>query len=287
MSAVDGAVPPGTTLRHLEVPGGTLAVHDATPAGVPRGTALLVPGFSGSKEDFGPVLPLLAERGWRVVAVDQRGQHQSPGSDDPGAYTPSALGADLRHLLDVLEIATVHLVGHSFGGLVARQAVLQDPARFASLVLLDSGPAALLGPRTESFAFLRPILEDGGLPALWEVSQSLPVDPAKPVVTPETRAFLRTRFLAHSPTAMLAMAESLTTEPDRVEDLRAAGVPVVVVYGERDDAWSPAEQDAMAERLGAPVVVIPDAWHSPAAENPALTAQVLSDLWAALAEAPQ
>jgi pimeloyl-ACP methyl ester carboxylesterase len=36
-------------------------------------------------------------------------------------------------------------------------------------------------------------------------------------------------------------------------------------------------QDEMAERLDAAVIVIPDAVHSPAAENPGLTVQVLRD----------
>ena len=44
-----------------------------------RGTALLVAGYPGSKEDFAPLLAPLAEAGYRVVALDQRGQFESPG----------------------------------------------------------------------------------------------------------------------------------------------------------------------------------------------------------------
>ena len=84
-------------------------------------------------------------------------------------------------------------------------------------------------------------------------------------------------MLGSSPAGLLAMAESLTTEPDRVAELAELDLPLLVVYGEADDAWSPAQQDEMAERLGAPVIVVPDAFHSPAAENPGLTAQVLRD----------
>jgi pimeloyl-ACP methyl ester carboxylesterase len=88
-------------------------------------------------------------------------------------------------------------------------------------------------------------------------------------------AFLEKRFLAGSPAALHGMGDALVSEPDRVEELRETGVPVLVVYGEGDDAWTPAQQDEMASRLGCPVVVVPDAMHSPAAENPAATADAL------------
>ena len=43
----------------------------------------------------------------------------------------------------------LHLVGHSFGGLVTRAAVLAEPALFTSLTLLGSGPAKLSGRRAD------------------------------------------------------------------------------------------------------------------------------------------
>src|SRR5437763_10434838 len=50
-------------------------------------TVLMVAGFTGSKEDFAPLLRPLRTAGHRVVALDQRGQYQSPGPDDSAAYT--------------------------------------------------------------------------------------------------------------------------------------------------------------------------------------------------------
>lgn len=274
MSAVAGGLPEGVTARTVEVPGGPLALLETAGDG---GTVLMVPGFTGSKEDFTPVLPLLADRGFRVLAVDQRGQHESPGPDDPSAYTTEALGRELLDLLDALGTGPVHLVGHSFGGLVSRAALLADPGRFRSFALMDSGPSALTGPRADALPFLRPILVEGGLQAVWEASRSMPVDPTKPPVSEDVRDFLEARFFGSSAAGLLGMSDALLSEPDRVEELRATGVPVLVLYGEGDDAWSPQVQDEMAERLGAPVVVVPQAWHSPAVENPALTAQVLGD----------
>src|SRR3954470_20839418 len=52
-----------------------------------RGTVLMVAGYTGSKEDFAPLLAPLADAGYRVVAIDQRGQYESPGPDDPAAYS--------------------------------------------------------------------------------------------------------------------------------------------------------------------------------------------------------
>jgi pimeloyl-ACP methyl ester carboxylesterase len=75
------------------------------------------------------------------------------------------------------------------------------------------------------------------------------------------------------------MADSLLTEPDRVAELRATGVPVLVCFGDADDAWSPADQRDMAARLGAEVAVVSDAGHSPAIDQPAVTAATLAAFW--------
>ena len=66
---------------------------------------LLVPGFTGSKEDFGPVLAPLAAAGHRVVAVDQRGQLDSPGAGDAASYSPDLLARDLLAFVDALGLA--------------------------------------------------------------------------------------------------------------------------------------------------------------------------------------
>jgi pimeloyl-ACP methyl ester carboxylesterase len=75
------------------------------------------------------------------------------------------------------------------------------------------------------------------------------------------------------------MGEALLGEPDRVGELAGCPLPLLVAYGERDNAWQPATQAAMAHRLGAEHVVIEGAAHSPAVENTAATVTALAAFW--------
>lgn len=272
------------TPRRFPGRAGPLAALDTGGTG-PRGTVLLVAGFTGSKEDFAPLLAPLARAGYRVVAVDQRGQYESPGPDDPAAYTVAELAADVVAVASVLreETGTPHLVGHSFGGLVGRAAVLADPAAFRSLTLMGSGPARLAGPRVALLEHLGPLLDSGGVPLVQATLEQLAMTDERAQAVPEpTRAFYARRFLGNTAAGLRGMAEAMTTEPDRVAELAATGVPVLVLYGEADDAWSPAEQADMARRLGARHVVVPQAVHSPAVENPDRTLEALVSFWSAL-----
>jgi pimeloyl-ACP methyl ester carboxylesterase len=130
---------------------GSFAILEAQPSrGVTfRRPAVLIPGFTGSKEDFLPILEPLASAGRRVYAFDQRGQYQSPHAPGRAGYAPAELAADVLAIADAVapDAEGVHLVGHSMGGLIAREAVLKRAATFLSLTLLGSGPAGLGGER--------------------------------------------------------------------------------------------------------------------------------------------
>ncbi|MDO9380658.1 MAG: alpha/beta hydrolase [Nocardioidaceae bacterium] len=265
-------VPAGVHLVTVSTPRGELAGLEAVPDGEARGHVLLVPGFTGSKEDFTPVLPLLAAAGWHATAYDQRGQWQSEGADDAD-YSLEGFAADALAIRAVAsrDHRTSHLVGHSFGGLVAQAAVLADPSAWSGLTLLCSGPGAFDVP--DKLAQLRAFVhavDDLGLEALHRV-RAADAEPA----TPQVQQFLHDRFVANTPRSVAAIAGHLTTAPDRVDAVAATGVPVHVVRGRDDDAWPHAVQDEMAARYGTTVLVVDGSAHSPAVENPPAAARAL------------
>ena len=117
-----------------------LAVHEwpaaRTDAGAPAPVAVLVHGIAGWWRTWWRVGPSLAARGWRVVAVDQRGHGASPPID--GLATATSLADDLVATLEALDIVPVDLVvAHSLGAAVAMELAYRRPGLVHRLVLED------------------------------------------------------------------------------------------------------------------------------------------------------
>jgi pimeloyl-ACP methyl ester carboxylesterase len=85
-------------------------------------------------------VPLLAGQ-FRVTAYDLRGHGYS--AMPPSRYTSADMALDLLALFDALSIARAHVVGHSFGGLVALHFAALYPQRVLSLTVGDSRVLAL------------------------------------------------------------------------------------------------------------------------------------------------
>ncbi|NRQ39646.1 alpha/beta hydrolase [Nonomuraea sp. NN258] len=273
-------LPPGVAPHKIETSQGTFAALEALPVSgvVERWPALLVPGLTGSKEDFIAVLMTLAQSGRRVLAVDLRGQYETPGSDDPAAYTCAALGADIDLLAQVVgDGEPVHLVGHSFGGLVAREAAIDGRTKFASFTLMSSGPAGIIGKRATNGRKIMEEVPELGLEEVWH--RRFEPEALSAGVSDEIVAFLRKRLLTNHPTGLSCMAEQVLSMHDRTEELRQVEVPTLVLFGEHDDGWPTDVQSEMAATLGAECVVVPGAVHSPAVEAPETTAAALIRFW--------
>jgi pimeloyl-ACP methyl ester carboxylesterase len=101
---------------------------------------LLVHG-SHIADAFAPLLsdPALTER-YRLVSYHRRGFAGSTHPDRPLSIAEQA--ADCRGLMGALGIDRAHVVGHSYGGVIALQLALDAPSMVHSLALLEP---ALMG----------------------------------------------------------------------------------------------------------------------------------------------
>lgn len=115
--------------------------------------AVLVHGVNGWHRTWWRVGPALAERGWRVIAVDQRGHGRSPRIR--GAATVDDIADDLEAAIERHAPPPVDLlVGHSLGAVVSMRLALRRPDIARRLVLEDP-PSIDRAADEEFFASLR------------------------------------------------------------------------------------------------------------------------------------
>ncbi|MFB6937562.1 alpha/beta hydrolase [Streptomyces sp. HUAS 31] len=283
--------PPNARAYFLDTSRGAFAVvdHPVAPGVDARGTALLLPGFTGSKEDFTLMQEPLAARGYRTIAVDGRGQHESDGpEDDESAYARGELARDVLAQAEALGArdTPLHLFGHSLGGQIARAAVLIDHTPFRSLTLMASGPAQISDSQQQRVKLLRDALAVMTMAETWEAIRAMgpPEEVGGPAKGIGGQDLLRRRWLGTKPAQLLATGRQLTTEPDRVDELAALPLPFHVLSGASDDTWPVPVLDDMAARLKARRTIIPGAEHSPNADRPLPTAEAVADFWDSVRE---
>ncbi|WP_045559088.1 alpha/beta fold hydrolase [Streptomyces sp. FxanaA7] len=277
--------PPGARAHRLRTPRGEFAVIEAGAA--VKGSVLLVPGFTGSKEDFIALHEPLAAAGYRTVAVDGRGQYESPGAEnDEAPYAQAELAQDLLAQAQAVgDGGPLHLVGHSLGGQISRAAVLRDASPFTSLTLMASGPAEISAGQQERVKLLRDALAVMDMEQVWDAIQAMEAPEPEEADTGaldaglDDRDDLRRRWLATQPAQLIATGRQLCAEPDRVAELAAVDLPKHVLSGERDDTWPIPILDDMAVRLRAHRTVVRGAEHSPNTDQPQATADALIGFW--------
>lgn len=100
-------------------------------------------GPGGSYDSFEP-LEQFADTGRQIILYDQLSCGDSEGPDDPSLWTVSLFLDQLASVRRQLAPGRVHILGHSWGGVLALEYALARPDGLASLTLIGSSPAASL-----------------------------------------------------------------------------------------------------------------------------------------------
>tara|TARA_R110000868_G_scaffold72252_5_gene210878 strand:+ start:107 stop:931 length:825 start_codon:yes stop_codon:yes gene_type:complete len=113
-------------------------------AGAPAPAPLLfISGTGGDLRNKPSAMDGPLTKHFDMVAYDQRGLGQTSKPDRP--YTMAEYADDAAALMDALGWTMAHVVGVSFGGMVAQELALRHPARIQRLVLACTSPGGAGG----------------------------------------------------------------------------------------------------------------------------------------------
>lgn len=259
-------LPDGAERVTFDVPSGRLAGMAQGEKGRPR--VLLVPGVTGSKEDFLLMLPVLADAGYRVESFDLAGQYQSADAG-PANLSPPRTHYDydlfVDDLIAVLESGAtpVHVLGYSFAGLVTQFAFARRPALFASVTLLSCPPRPGQSFRgMKRVGWLTGLGPDrwGAWLLYWGIRRNVTSVP------PGRLRFANARFAFTRRSSVNDVIGLMRHTPDAGAALANARLPKLVAVGEHD-LWPMELHAEFAQRIGAALAAY-GAGHSPCESAP-------------------
>ena len=227
-------------------------------------TVVLAHGIALTLGEWSLVTDLLLADGFRVVAFDQRGHGQSTIGTD-GISAP-VMAADLATVLEATGTTDAILVGHSMGGFLALEAVLEVPGmreRLAGLVLVATFAGDILDGAPQNRAEA-PILRSRLLPRLGAnptIGTLFAASFFGPTPSPAMLTAFLHMVLGHDHEPLLPLLEAFTSE-NLLTRLPQVDLPTVIVCGLADRTTPPRDSRRMAAAIpGARSVWVPGAGH--------------------------
>lgn len=263
----------GGVVLHLR--GGDLHVREDGDRAKPA--LLLLHGLPASMRWWDAVVPRLA-REHRVIRVDLLGQG---GSEKPRDGYGIERQADLvAQALERLGVSEAAVVGHSYGGFVGTALVERHAAALVSRLMtigtppdLDSveSPMRRLATAPVVGPLVRRLVPDRLVHAAVERTFMPEFD------VPERLSddVERTTYRSFSRAARAGV--DFREERSLDDRLARAGIPLLIVTGERDSLVEPDSVERFRDVPGARIVRIPGVGHSPQVEAPGRTAELILD----------
>jgi pimeloyl-ACP methyl ester carboxylesterase len=195
---------------------------------------VLLHGFSGSLEtgwvETG-VLPNLATD-YRVIAFDSRGHGKSDKPHDPQSYGLQ-MGQDVVRLLDHLNIARAHIVGHSMGAGITAKLLTTNPDRFLTATLSGSAGRQGWTPEAAAAAEAEAVEFEQGIPFRSMILRTAPTDQPKPT-DEQIQAQSQQRLARNDRFAMAALVRSRGEQTFSAAQMATVQVPTLGLIGSAD-----------------------------------------------------
>lgn len=251
----------GAELRSVQVDGYSISYREAG-----QGAALvLLHGFLCDSRCWRRQLSGLSDR-FRVVAWDAPGAGSS--SDPPDTFTTTSYARCLAGFLDTIGIDRAHLVGLSWGGVLAQQFYRLYPERLRCLILADTY-AGWKGSLPEPVwrERLATCLLDATGPSNAVIAKFLP-GMFTDAVPQDVREELSAILSDFHPIGFRLMSMS-SAEMDTRDLLPRIDVPTLVLWGD-DDRRSPLHVASQLHATipAAELAIIPNAGHVSNMEQP-------------------
>ena len=133
-AATEPGVPPADRELKVPVKGGSLYVRINGALDGPRAPIIMVHGGpGGALFQFFPALPLSKDRA--IILYDQLDSGRSDAPNDPSNWTVDRYVSEIDAIRLALGLRNFHLLGHSWGGILANRYAASRPAGLKSLVL--------------------------------------------------------------------------------------------------------------------------------------------------------
>ncbi|NLV57060.1 MAG: alpha/beta hydrolase [Acidimicrobiales bacterium] len=259
-------------VRHRRLPRlarHTVTLSDGHEVGVAvcgRGVPLvLVHGFTAEGMLYAQTLSRLVASGFRVIAIDTAGHGGTLGLPTGGGSLEE-YSRLLARVLDELGIRRAVLAGHSMGGRLVTELAANEPERAIAVLLIDAIVGRTWDRMVNLFRVAPPLLVGVAGVLLIDSITTVPLlrDPLQArklgrLVAPVVTGHLR------RPWRMLGPAISILRSQRSTEMLAAvaeAGIPLVVIHGERDVAVPMATARDAAEAGEGTLVTVQRAGHS-------------------------
>jgi pimeloyl-ACP methyl ester carboxylesterase len=241
---------------------------------------VFIHGLGGSMNAWTPLLPALGR--WRCVRPELPGAGRSSKAYALGEATPhrGQLSAEVHaqavlRVCEALGIARAHVVGHSFGTIIAQHLAALEPSRVRSLALFGAMAEPVPAMRDNMRARAATAREQGMFDIAEAISTAA-LSASSRESMPLTVAYVRDSISAQDPEGFarncLALAEARAA---RLELIRC---PVLVVNGDEDVVTPLSGARQLADRLAdARVEVLGRCGHWPTLERIPESQRLLRD----------